>query len=111
MVRCVGKDDLHQCASYGKMEPAPRAFYACGTKGADIRRELARVPDGLVGPFGARARRGFVVDDDPSGGGLGQEVNPSAQNLAVAATVTASSDSIMASRTGTSFVFLPNTFG
>ena len=48
MVSCVGKDNLHQSTSYGKVEPAPRAFHPCGTKGADIRRELARVTDFLL---------------------------------------------------------------
>ena len=47
------------------------------------RPPRARLPDRLVGPFRARARRRFVVDDNPSGGGRGQEVNPSAQNLTV----------------------------
>ena len=75
MVKCVGKDHLHQTAPDGKMEPAPGAFHAGCAKGADIGCEQSRVPDRLVGPLGARTRRGFVADDDPSGGGLGQMRN------------------------------------
>ena len=71
MANCVRKDDLHQPAPYGKVEPAPRALHPGCAKRADIGYKLARVPDRLVGPFGARARRGLVVDDDPSGGGIG----------------------------------------
>ena len=76
-------DEALRARLYGKVEPAPGVFHPGCAKGADIDCKLSRVPNRLVGPFGAPARRGLVVDDDPSGGGLDQEVDPSVQNLAV----------------------------
>ena len=83
LAKCVRKHDLHQRPSYGKVKPAPRAIHPRCAKRSDMGREMARVPNRLVGPFGARARRGLVVDDDPAGVGLEQEVDPSAQDLAI----------------------------